>query len=90
LSRVVREYYARDPGREWGRLVRDGYHRFEFVVTMHFLDKYLPRKGLILDAGGGPGRYTVELARKGFSSTLSIWPSLVAIVPPEYSKYFSY
>jgi hypothetical protein len=24
---------------------------------MHFWKKYPPKKGLILDAGGGPGRY---------------------------------
>ncbi len=37
---------------------------------MHFLDKYLPKKGLILDAGGGPGRYTIELAKKGYDIIL--------------------
>jgi SAM-dependent methyltransferase len=37
---------------------------------MHFLDKYLPPHGLILDAGGGPGRYTLELAKKGYDLVL--------------------
>jgi 2-polyprenyl-3-methyl-5-hydroxy-6-metoxy-1,4-benzoquinol methylase len=37
---------------------------------MHFLEKYLPKQGLILDAGGGPGRYTVELAKKGYDVVL--------------------
>lgn len=33
---------------------------------MRYLKRYLPRKGLLLDAGGGPGRYTVELAKRGY------------------------
>jgi ubiquinone/menaquinone biosynthesis C-methylase UbiE len=37
---------------------------------MHFLKKYLPKDGLILDAGGGPGRYTIELARNGYDIVL--------------------
>jgi len=37
---------------------------------MLFLKKYLPKKGLILDAGGGPGRYTIELTKKGYDIVL--------------------
>ncbi|MFP3985296.1 MAG: class I SAM-dependent methyltransferase [Candidatus Bathyarchaeia archaeon] len=51
-------------------MTQDPYHRIEFFVTMHFLDKYLPGKALILDAGGGPGRYTVELAKRGYEVIL--------------------
>lgn len=37
---------------------------------MHFLEKYLPKPGLLLDAGGGPGRYTIELARQHYDVVL--------------------
>lgn len=40
------------------------------MVTMYFLEKHLPEKGLLLDAGGGPGRYTIELAKKDYRITL--------------------
>jgi 2-polyprenyl-3-methyl-5-hydroxy-6-metoxy-1,4-benzoquinol methylase len=70
LSEAVKEYYDKRAEREWGRLVQDAYHRLEFIVTMHFLEKYLPKHGLILDAGGGPGRYTVELAERGYDVVL--------------------
>ena len=70
MSKTVREYYDRHAEKEWRRLVQDPYHQLEFIVTMYFLDKYLPKKGLILDAGGGPGRYTIELARKGYDVVL--------------------
>lgn len=62
--------YSNMVDREWRRLAKDPYHRLEFDTTMVFLKKYLPRKGKILDAGGGPGRYSVELAKKGYQMTL--------------------
>ena len=42
----------------------------EFDTTLHFLKKYLPKKGLILDAGGGPGRYMIALAKEGYDVIL--------------------
>jgi 2-polyprenyl-3-methyl-5-hydroxy-6-metoxy-1,4-benzoquinol methylase len=67
---LVKEFYAENVRSEWRRLVKDAYHRLEFDTTLHFLDKYLPARGLILDAGGGPGRYSLELANKGYDLTL--------------------
>ena len=55
---------------EWNRLVMDAYHSLEFLVTMHYLRKYLPETGKILDAGGGPGRYTLEFCRAGYDVVL--------------------
>jgi len=66
----VREFYTGYVRKEWRRLVQDAYHRLEFETTMHFLEKHLPPHGRILDAGGGPGRYTVELARRGHEVVL--------------------
>jgi len=67
---IVRKFYDDIAEREWKRLVGDPYHRLEFIVTMHFLEKYLPRHGLVLDAGGGPGRYSIELAKRGYDVVL--------------------
>jgi SAM-dependent methyltransferase len=67
---IVKAYYTGQVRKEWRRLVRDAYHRLEFETTLHFLEQYLPPQGRILDAGGGPGRYTVELARRGYQMTL--------------------
>jgi len=67
---LVKEFYTGQIRKEWRRLVRDAYHRLEFETTLHFLEKYLPPGGLILDAGGGPGRYTLELARRGYEVVL--------------------
>jgi ubiquinone/menaquinone biosynthesis C-methylase UbiE len=70
LKETVKKFYTEYGIKEWRRLVRDPYHRLEFDTTMHFLRKYLPTKGLVLDAGGGPGRYTIELAKSGYDVVL--------------------
>jgi SAM-dependent methyltransferase len=67
---LVTEFYSSQVPQEWRRLVKNAYYRLEFDTTVHFLDKYRPPEGLLLDAGGGPGRYTLELARKGFDVVL--------------------
>ena len=67
---LVKNYYTGYVRKEWRRLIRDAYHRQELETTLHFLKKHFPKKGLILDAGGGPGRYTVTLAGKGYDMTL--------------------
>lgn len=70
VRRLVKDWFAKTAEDEWRRLKRDAYHQLEFLVTMHFLEKYLPREGLLLDAGGGPGRYTIELAKRGYDVVL--------------------
>ena len=67
---MVKEYYTASVRQEWQRLLKNPYHRLEFETTLHFLERYLPKNGLILDAGGGPGRYTIELAGRGYDMVL--------------------
>jgi len=84
---LVREYYARSALYEWRRLVRDPYHRLEFDTTMYFLKKYLPRRGIVLDAGGGPGRYTIELAKMGYEVVLlDLTPEVLQIARKKIEK----
>jgi len=70
VEKLVKDWFAKTADYEWKRLKQDAYHQLEFIVTNHFLEKYLPKKGLVLDAGGGPGRYTIELAKKGYDVVL--------------------
>jgi SAM-dependent methyltransferase len=70
-EKLVKKYYSEQGRKEWRRLARDSYHKLEFDTTMRFMEKYLPKKkGLVLDAGGGPGRYTIELGRRGYEVVL--------------------
>lgn len=65
----VEKYYDGDADREWARLDRD---RVEFAVTLRTLAEYLPAApARVLDIGGGPGRYAIELARRGYDVTLA-------------------
>lgn len=65
----VERYYDADAQKEWERLDRD---RVEFAVTLRALDEYLPPpRARILDIGGGPGRYSIELTRRGYYVTLA-------------------
>jgi ubiquinone/menaquinone biosynthesis C-methylase UbiE len=67
---AVAETYNRDSEYEWQRLVKNPYRAIEFQVVMHHLREHLPPSGKILDAGGGPGRYSIELCRAGYEVVL--------------------
>lgn len=67
MSRVE-HVYDHTVEKEWERLER---HRTEFAVTMRALSDYLPPPpAAIVDVGGGPGRYAIALARRGYDVTL--------------------
>jgi len=84
---MIKDWYNKTAEYEWERLQQDPYHQVEFIVTMHFLEKYLPKKGLILDAGGGPGRYTIELAKRGYNIILlDLIPKMLEIAKRKKKK----
>lgn len=68
--KLTKKVYSASVRGEWNRLVQGPFHQLEFETTLSFLKKHLPREGLILDAGGGPGRYTIELAKLGYDVVL--------------------
>jgi len=63
-ANVVRDYYDNLGESEWERLEKDAYHSLEWLTHIHFLEKYLPKKGVVLDAGGGPGRYAIFMSQR--------------------------
>lgn len=69
---------------EWGRLEREP---IEFKVNWHYIKQYLPKTGKILDNGAGPGKYSLELAKDGYTVTLAdLTPSLVDIAKSKASE----
>jgi len=87
VETLVKDYYSEFGIKEWRRLTQDPYHRLEFDTTIYFLKKYLPKKGLVLDAGGGPGRYTIELAKLGYDIVLlDLTPELINIAKIQIKK----
>ncbi|MEH7011308.1 class I SAM-dependent methyltransferase [Neobacillus niacini] len=74
MSSIINYYNQFD---EWGRLDREP---IEFQVNWHFIKKYLPKTGHILDNGAGPGKYSMQLANEGYTVTLTdLTPRLVEI-----------
>jgi ubiquinone/menaquinone biosynthesis C-methylase UbiE len=69
-TKLTKKVYSDKVNSEWKRLVKDPFRKLEFFTTLSFLKEYLPKKGLVLDAGGGPGRYTIELAKLGYNVVL--------------------
>ncbi len=64
--RDIAAYYNNDPEREESRLER---HQLEYDLTWRFLTQYLPSQGCILEIGAATGRYTLELAKRGYRLT---------------------
>ena len=69
MSTHVRDYYDSAPEREWERL-DTGLSRIEFASTLRLIEKHFPGGGAVCDIGSGPGRYSIELARRGYRVTL--------------------
>ncbi len=64
----IERYYDQAPLTEWARLER---YRTEYAVTLRVLKDHLPVPPVdVLDCGGGPGRYAIELTRQGYTVTL--------------------
>ncbi len=66
----VTQFYDQNVPSEWTRLSER--HRTEFAVTLRAIADYVPPPpARLLDLGGGPGRYALELARQGYTVTLA-------------------
>jgi SAM-dependent methyltransferase len=73
----IRAFYDGAVENEHSRLER---HQQERDVTWRYLDKYLPKRGKILEVGAATGAYTIPLAKKGYSVTaVDLSPGLMAV-----------
>jgi S-adenosylmethionine-dependent methyltransferase len=59
-------YYNSSLENEHSRLEQ---HQLEYDLTWRYLNQYLPSQGSILEIGTGAGRYTLELAKQGYTVT---------------------
>jgi S-adenosylmethionine-dependent methyltransferase len=65
VSDIV-ELYSSNPQEEHSRLER---RQLENDLTWRYLNQYLPAQGTILEVGAATGRYTLELAKRGYTLT---------------------
>lgn len=64
----VSSYYSKF--NEWKRLESfEG--RLEYDLTVPIIQNHLPENAEVLDLGGGPGRYTIEFAQRGYKLHLA-------------------
>ena len=64
----VKAYYDQRVRQEWTRLDESW---LEYAVTRHFIDAVLAPGSVVLDIGGGPGRYAFALAGAGHQVDLA-------------------
>lgn len=69
MSQHVRDFYNQNANHEWQR-PDTPLSKIEFASALWLINKYFPEQGYVCDIGSGPGRYAIELIRKGYSVTL--------------------
>ena len=67
MSGRVESFYDGSTQSEWERM---DVHKTEFRTTLRAMREFIPPRSRILDVGGGPGRYSIELAKAGHRVTL--------------------
>lgn len=86
MSDFVKAYYDSQVENEWGRLERP-YRRFELASTLHLIAEHFPNEGDLVDIGGGPGRYSVELLKRGYRTTLvDLSPNAIAFAEKKLAE----
>ncbi len=83
-EKKVIEQYTGFP--EWKRLTYTKAHETEFIITMHYLHKFLASEGKIADVGAGGGMYTKALADEGYNvDAIELTPEYVNHMKEEFA-----
>ncbi len=83
----TRQFYDAYGEREWSRLERSAYFSLEAVTHNDFIHRYIKPGDKVLDAGSGPGRFSILLAETGVNVTiLDISPEQLALARQELTK----
>ncbi len=77
LEKFFQEQYA--SGFEEKRLFFTKANETEFIITMHYIHKYLDKAAKIIDVGAGGGAYSAALADEGhYVDALDLHPTNIA------------
>jgi len=69
-AQYISEFYDDYGVTEWDRLLKTPADRVSLHIHKHYLEKYLEPGDRVLEAGAGPGRFTIELAKLGARVTV--------------------
>ena len=64
-AKQIRSFYDAYAEREWNRHERRAHDRVSVYIHTHYLERFIRPGMRVLDAGAGPGKYTLELLRLG-------------------------
>ncbi len=79
-TNTLRDFYDSYGLAEWNRLQQTAYGRLQALIHTDFLHRYVRPGMWVLDAGAGPGRFSIELARIGARVTvLDLSPGQLSI-----------
>jgi ubiquinone/menaquinone biosynthesis C-methylase UbiE len=66
----TRAFYNACAEAEWERLERSAYGRLQAIIHTDFLQRYIKPGDRVLDAGSGPGRFSLVAAQNGAKVTV--------------------
>ncbi len=66
---LTKKYYDDFGINEWHRLDSPS-GQIEYAIFSHYIERYLKPSSVVLDIGGGPGRYAILLAKMGHTVAL--------------------
>ena len=69
-AEYTRKFYNAYAGAEWQRLEATPYGRLQHIIHEDILKKYLEPGNRVLDAGAGPGRFSIVAAKAGAKVTV--------------------
>lgn len=76
----TRRFYDAYGEREWARLERSAYFRLEAITHTDFIRRYVKAGDKVLDAGSGPGRFSILMTEIGAAVTvLDISPEQLSL-----------
>ncbi len=69
-AQATKQFYNRYLNFEWERLEATAYGRLQALIHLEFIERYCKQNYSVLDAGCGPGRFSIFIARMGARVTL--------------------
>ena len=69
-SQNTQDFYDAYSMIEWSRLDSTAYGRLKAIIHTDFIKRYVKENDRVLDAGSGPGRFSIEVARLGARVTV--------------------
>lgn len=68
--KYTESFYDAYAGLEWSRMEATAYGRLKAIIHDDFIKRYIKAGNRVLDAGSGPGRFSISMAKLGARVTV--------------------